>query len=138
MMAFVQFPNRAAAVVLSAFGLLAIVLATTGIHGVVAYAVARRRREIGIRVAIGAARGDILRLLLVRIAMFVGAGCAIGLGLALLVGPVLARIVYQASPRDPFVLGAVGVLIALVGVASCWGPALRSLRIEPVAALRAE
>ena len=132
------FPNRAAAVALSAFGLFAIVLAMTGIHGVVAYAVARRRREIGIRIAIGATPCDVLRLVLGRIARLLTAGATAGFALTLLTGPLLTHVVYLASPHEPSVLVSVCALIVLVGFAACWGPARRSLRIAPMAALRAE
>ncbi|HKF64941.1 MAG TPA: ABC transporter permease [Vicinamibacterales bacterium] len=138
MMAWVRFPSHTAAVALSVFGLLAAVLAATGIHGVVAYAVARRGREIGIRIAIGARRRDVLRLVLGRIATLVAAGSLLGLSLALLVGPLLAQIVYQASPREPLVLGGVWLAVTLIAVIASWAPAVRSLRVEPVTALRSE
>ncbi len=138
MLALPRLPNRAAATALSAFGLLAIILAATGIHGVVAYAVARRRREIGIRVAIGATASDVLRLVVGRMAALVAAGAIAGLGLAILLGPLLTQVVYLASPREPVVLAAVGALVLLVGLIACWAPAVRSLRIEPVIALRQE
>jgi len=138
MLALPLFPNRAAATALSVFGLLAVVLAATGIHGVVSYAVARRRREIGIRVAIGATRTDVLRVMLGRIAAFVAVGAVVGTGLSLAIGPLLMQIVYQASPREPAVLVAVGAVVSLVGLVACWAPAMRSLRVEPVVALREE
>jgi predicted permease len=132
------FPNRAAAVALSAFGLLAIVLAVTGIHAVVAYAVAMRRREIGIRIAIGATPFDVLRLVLGRIAMLIAGGATVGVVSALLIGPSLMQVVYLASPRDPWVIVGVCALPIVIGLAACWGPARRSLRIEPMVALRTE
>jgi predicted permease len=138
MLAFALFPTRVAAIALGSFGLLAVLLAATGIHGLVAYAVARRRREIGIRVAIGATRGQVLRIVLARIGVLVGAGCAIGLVLALAAGRVLSGIVLQASPRDPLALGGVALVLATVAAIACWAPARRSLRIEPTLALRAE
>jgi len=132
------FPNRAAATALSMFGLLAVVLAATGIHGVVSYAVARRRREIGIRVAIGATARDVLRVVLGRIAVSVGAGAVVGMGLSVAIGPLLTQIVYQASPREPGVFVAVSAVVSLIGLVACWAPAVRSLRVEPVVALREE
>jgi predicted permease len=138
MLGFVLFPNRMAALALSAFGVLGIVLAATGINGTVAYAVSQRRREIGIRVAIGATSTSVLRVVLGRMVALIVAGAAVGLGLALAAGRTLASIVYQGSPRDPVVFTAVAGLLVLVGVASCWVPALRSLRIEPMQALRPE
>jgi predicted permease len=138
MLGLAMFPSRAAAVALSAFGLLAVVLAATGIHGLVAYAVSRRRREIGIRIAVGASAGAVLRVVLGRIALLVGVGAAVGLALAIAAGGVLATIVYEASPRDPYVLAAVVVIVAAVGAVACWAPARRSLKIAPMAALRPE
>ncbi len=138
MLGLALFPNRLAAIALSAFGLLALVLAATGIYGVVAYAVARRRREIGIRVAVGASRSDVVRLVLSRIATFVAVGSVAGLALALLVGPLLTRIVYQTSPRDPLVLAGVVGIVTLVGILASWAPTARSLRIDPIVALRSE
>ncbi len=123
---------------LGGFGLLAVVLAATGIHGLVAYAVARRRREIGIRIAIGASTGSVLRLVLARVTALVATGSAVGLVLALAAGQLLATIVYHASPRDPLVFGAVGAVLGLIGLTSCWGPTRRALRIEPTEAIRAE
>jgi putative ABC transport system permease protein len=122
----------------SAFGVLGLVLAATGINGTVAYAVSQRRREIGIRVAVGATRGRVLRLLLGRIVMLIAAGAAVGSVLAFAGARLLASIVYQASPHDPMVFGGVAVVLILVGIASCWAPALRSLRIAPMTALRPE
>ncbi len=138
MLGFTFFPMRAAAVALSAFGALAIMLAVTGIHGLVSYAVARRVREIGIRIAVGAGPFQVVRLVLGRMLTLVFAGSAIGLALSLAAGQLLASIVYGASPRDPLVLGGVCVTIALLGFVSCWAPTLRALRIDPTSALRHE
>jgi ABC-type antimicrobial peptide transport system permease subunit len=136
LLGFAFFPSRAAALVLSAFGLLAVMLAVTGIHGLVSYAVARRVREIGIRMAVGARPVQVLRLVLGRVMLLLAAGSAFGLVLAIAVGRVLASIVYQASPRDPLALAAVLAAIVLLGLLSSWAPARRALRIEPVIALR--
>ena len=133
---FAWLPNRVAAIALSALGVLALVLAATGLNGLVAYSVARRQKEIGLRLAIGAGRGHILRLVLTRVGVTVGVGAGLGLTIALAAGPLLARIVYQASPRDPFVMMAVGGVLVAIGIVSCWSPLRRSLRIDPMAALR--
>jgi predicted permease len=138
MLGFALFPSRAAAVALSAFGVLAIVLASTGIHGLVAYAVSKRRREIGIRIAIGASASNILRVVLGRIVTLLAIGAAVGLVLAGVAGRMLASVVYQASARDPIVLGGVTVIFAAIGVLSCWAPSRRSLRIAPMSALRTD
>jgi predicted permease len=132
------FPSRVAAVALAAFGILALVLAATGIHGLVAYSVARRQKEIGIRVAVGAGRGDVLKLVLTRVIKSIGAGAVLGFALALAAGPVMANVVYLASPRDPAVIAGVALLMLAVGVGSCWVPLRRSLRIDPLQAIRSE
>ena len=138
MLGFALFPSQAAAVALSAFGILALLLAATGIHGLVAYAVSRRRREIGIRIAIGAGAASVLRVVLGRIAVLLAVGAAAGLALALAAGQLLANVVYQVSPRDPVVFGAVAVTIVAVGALASWAPARRSLRTQPIEALRTE
>lgn len=138
MLGFAFFPSQAAAVALSAFGVLAIVLAATGINGLVAYAVSRRVREIGIRMAIGARPSEVLRLVLARMAALLMAGAMLGLVLAIAAGQVLASVIYQASPRDPLALAAVALTIIGIGILSCWAPARRALRIDPMVALRYE
>jgi predicted permease len=138
MLGFVLFPMRAAAMALSSFGLLAIMLAVTGIHGLVSYSVARRIREIGIRMAIGASRPQIVRLVLGRTIMLLVAGSVIGLLLALGTGNLLANVLYDVSPRDPLILIAVCATLALLGTLSSWAPTRRALRIDPTAALRHE
>ncbi len=138
MLGFAFFPTRAAAIALSAFGVLAIMLAVTGIHGLVSYAVARRVREIGIRVAVGARPAQVLRLVLGRVMTLIAIGSVIGLALALAAGQVLASVVYGASARDALTLAVVVATVALLGLLSSWGPTRRALRIDPVLALRYE
>ena len=138
MLAFVLFPSRAAAIALSTFGLLAALLAGTGIYGVVAYAVARRVREIGVRIAIGARPGQVLRLIFLRVGILMLTGGVIGLSLALVLSRLLATIVYQASADDPLVLAGVIASVVLLGLAASWAPARRALRLNPTTALRAE
>src|SRR5262249_8835288 len=138
MLGLVLLPNRVAAVALGAFGVLALVLAVTGLHGVVTQAVARRRREISIRVAIGARPVEIVRLVLTRTALLLGAGAVAGGLLVLAGGRILTSVVYQASPRDPLVLGAVALGLAATGAVACWAPVRRVLRLSPTASLRAE
>jgi predicted permease len=132
------FPSRAAAIALSAFGLLAAMLAATGIHGLVSYAVARRVREIGIRIAVGARPWQVVSLVLGRTLLLLSVGAVIGLGLALAAGQVLADIVYGVSPRDATTMGAVLAAMALLGLLASWGPVRRALRVDPMAALRHE
>lgn len=138
MLAFVLFPSRAAAVALSAFGLLAAVLAGTGIYGVVSYAVARRLREIGIRIAVGASPRQILRLVMLRIGALLIIGAALGLALAIATSTIMSSVVYQASPRDPLVVAGVIASVIVLGLLSSWVPARRALRLNPTVALRTE
>ena len=138
MLGFAFFPMRAAAVALSAFGLLAIMLAATGIHGLVAYAVSRRTREIGIRMAIGAQPLGVLRLVLGKTAALLVLGSLIGLALAFAVGRVITSIVYESQPHDPLVMLSVWLSIALLGLLASWSPARRATRVDPLTALRYE
>lgn len=138
MLGFVLLPSRLASVALGGFGVLALLLAVTGLHGVVTNAVAKRRREIGIRVAIGAQPAQVVRLVMLRTLVLLGVGAAVGAGLVLATGRVLASVVYDASPRDPIVLAGVGLTLVLIGAASCWGPVRRALGVNPTDALRAQ
>jgi predicted permease len=138
MLGFAFFPTHAAAVALSAFGILALMLAATGIYGLVAYAVSRRVREIGIRMALGARPAQVLRLVLGKMMALLALGSALGLGLALVAGQVLASVVYEASPRDPLVLVGVLGLMSFLGLLASWLPARRALCIEPKTALHYE
>lgn len=136
-LAFAFFPLYAAVIALSAFGVLAMVLAVTGIHGLVAYGVARRVHEIGIRVAIGASPSQVIRLVLGKTFMLLGIGALVGLGLALVAGRLLETVIF-GSPRDPLVFACVGATMVALGLISCWAPTRRALRIEPTVALRHE
>jgi len=138
MLGVVLLPSRAAAIALGGFGVLATLLALTGLHGVVSNAVARRQKEIGIRIAIGARPSEVLRVVLARTLVLLGAGVVVGLLLFVAAAQVLAAIVYEASPRDPGVLAAVVACLGVVGVLACWMPARRALRVSPVRALRSE
>src|SRR5882762_632037 len=138
MLGFAFFPTRAAAIALSAFGILAIMLAATGIHGLVAYAVSRRTHEIGIRMAVGARPVQVLRLVLGKTAALLVFGSLVGLTLALAVGQVISSIVYETQPRDPVVMVSVWVAIALLGLFASWAPARQAMRVDPMVALRYE
>jgi predicted permease len=138
MLGFALFPMQAAAVTLGAFGILALVLAITGIHGFVAYAVSRRTREIGVRIALGARPGAVLRFVLGRMAGLVAMGLPAGVVLSLAAGQALRSVIYGVSPGDPRLMAL--VLVALVSAAglACWRPARRAVAIDPVNALRCE
>jgi putative ABC transport system permease protein len=138
MLGFVLLPMRVAAIALGAFGVLAVMLATTGVHGTVAYAVARRRREIAIRVAVGATGRSILQLVLRRVAALIALGGLLGLALALATRELLSGVVYQGSANDWATLSAVALIVGVVGLFACWLPARRALRLDPAAALNLE
>jgi predicted permease len=130
------FPARLAASALGSFGVLALLLAAVGIYGLMAYAVARRTREFGIRAALGARPADLLESVLKRAAVLLGCGIAAGAAGAALAGPLYGAILYNVNPRDPLTLALAAVLIVLVGLSACALPAWRALRIDPVVALR--
>jgi len=131
-------PARAAAVALSAMGGMAAMLAVTGIFGMAAYSVGRRMKELGIRVALGAGRARVMQSAVGRpVGLLVG-GLAVGLTLAVLAKPLMGRIVYQAEPRDPLVLGGVLATMVVIGVAASWIPARRALRVDPSRLMREE
>jgi predicted permease len=130
------FPARAAATLLSLTGVLALVLAAVGLYGVLAYLVTLRTREIGIRVALGALREDVVRLVVGRGLRLAGTGLAIGLALAALVTRFASFLLYGTSPLDPATFGAVVMLLLAVAVVAAWMPARRAAAVEPVVALR--
>jgi predicted permease len=130
------FPARAAATLLCLTGVLALVLAAVGLYGVLAYLVTLRTREIGIRVALGALREDVVRLVVGRGLRLAGTGLAIGLALAALVTRFASFLLYGTSPLDPATFGAVVMLLLAVAVVAAWMPARRAAAVEPVVALR--
>jgi predicted permease len=132
------FPARVAAMALGTFGTLALVLSATGLFSLVAFAVARRAREIGIRIALGATSSEVLRTLLLRTAAACGTGLLVGLGIALAASRLLGAILYGVAPHDPAVYSiAVSLVIVIAGLA-CWNPARRALRLDPATVLREE
>jgi predicted permease len=132
------FPAKLAAVVLASFGLLAVVLAATGVYGIMAYAVSRRTREIGIRMALGAAPPQVARMVLTRTATLLGVGLALGFAMAFAAGQFFAQVLYGISAHDPLTYLCAVALMALVAFIACWAPARRAIRVDPLAALRAE
>ncbi|HMJ06663.1 MAG TPA: ABC transporter permease [Chthoniobacterales bacterium] len=132
------FPVRMAAITLGSFGLLALLLAAVGIYGVMSHMVAGRTREIGLRMAIGAQRADVRRLILRQGMLLAAIGSIVGLTIALGGAQLLKTMLYGVSPSDPitFALGA----LTLQGVAllACWLPARRATHVDPMVALRAE
>ncbi|MBS1804044.1 MAG: ABC transporter permease [Acidobacteria bacterium] len=135
-LSLVLFPARIATAALGVMGLLAAMLAVTGIFGMAAYTVSRRLRELGIRIALGALRGQLVRAALARPFLVLVSGSLAGLILGVLASRLLAALVYEASPRDPLVLlGAVTAMV-LIGLVATWIPARRALSINPAQLLR--
>ena len=121
---------------LAAFALLALVLAAVGIYGVLAYLVAERTAEIGIRMALGAERGRVVRLVLGQGLALVGAGLALGIAGALGATRALRTLLFEVAPHDAATYAAVAALLTLVALLACWIPARRATRIDPMVALR--
>src|SRR5262249_17139473 len=123
---------------LSLFACLALVLAGVGLYGGTAYATARRTREIGIRMALGAQRSDVMRLVLSRGAGIGFAGVGIGIVAALLLTRVMKTLLYGVGATDPFAFAGVTILLAVVTLAACYIPARRATRTDPMVAVRCE
>jgi predicted permease len=134
----VLFPSRVATMSLGVLGMMGAMLSITGIFGMAAYSVSKRRRELGIRVALGAQRTEVLQAALGRAVKLLAFGSAAGLLLGILATRVLAFIVYQATPRDPVVLAGVVLAMSLLGLVATWIPAQRALSLDPVILLREE
>jgi predicted permease len=132
------FPAHAATVSLGVLGLLGAMLSITGIFGMAAYAVSRRLRELGIRMALGARWMEVLHAALGRPLKLLAVGSAAGLLLGVLAARVLSYIVYEASPRDPLVLCGVVLVMLLLGLLATWIPAQRALSVDPLMLLREE
>jgi predicted permease len=137
-MAFVQFPARIATATLGVMGLLAAMLAVTGVFGMAMYSVSKRMREFGIRVAVGAQPVQLMRSALSRPLILLLSGSTAGLLLGAMASHLLAQIVYQATPRDPLVFAGVMTTMALLGLVATWIPAQRALRVHPARLLREE
>jgi putative ABC transport system permease protein len=129
---------RMGAVLLSLFGAIALILATVGIYGVIAYSVGQRTREIGVRIALGAQPRDVRRLIIGEGMLLAAAGSAIGIIVALLSGRLFSTLLYDISPSDPLTFAAVTILLTIVALLACYIPVQRALRIDPTAALRFE
>jgi predicted permease len=131
-------PPRFRMLLLGLFAVAATLIATCGIYGLMAYAVTQRRREIGVRMALGAERRDVLRLVLTRALRIVVAGLIVGLAGAVAVTRVLQTFLFGVTPTDPIAFTIVTLLLMAVGLMAAWLPARRATRIDPCAALRAE
>ena len=132
------FAPRVATVALGVLGLLGAMLAVTGVFGMASYTVSKRLRELGIRVALGASRQQVLRTSLGRAFRLLAIGSIAGVVLGVLATRVLSFIVYQATPKDPMVLGGVCLTMLLLGMLASWIPARRALAVDPLVLLRDE
>jgi predicted permease len=129
---------RFAAILFGVFGGIALLLAVVGVYGVKAYSVARRTREIGIRMALGADRRDVFALIMKQGALQTAFALGIGFLLALALGRVLAQMLYQVSPSDPLALVGASVMLGAAALLACFFPARRAMRVSPMRALRTE
>ncbi len=130
--------TRFASLLLAVFAMLALLLSALGLYGLVAYAVERRTREIGLRIAFGATPGRVLRMILGESLAIAAPGLVIGIGLALALSRLVASLLYGVSPVDPATYGAMVVLLLVALLFASWVPGRRAARLEPMAALREE
>lgn len=130
--------ERLMATLSGAFGFLAVLLATTGLYGVIAYMVARRRGEIGVRIALGAGPVRVIRLVLGEAVLLLVGGLAAGVALTLLAGRAATSLLFGLKPYDPVTLVAAAAFLAAVALAAAWLPARRAAALSPVTALREE
>ena len=129
-------PRRLNAVLVSAFGVLAVIIAAVGIAGVLAFSVSARTNEIGIRMSLGADAARVQRMILMEGGVLLAAGLALGVAGAVIASRLIRGLLFGVTPYDPVTLAAVGVAMVSVGIAACWIPAARAARIEPVVAMR--
>ena len=137
-LALALFPSRVATAALGVLGMMGAMLSVTGIFGMAAFSVSKRLKELGIRVALGAKRIEVLKTALGRAFRLLVFGSVAGMLLGVLATRVLAHIVYQANPRDPLVLGGMVLAMTFLGLVATWLPAQRALAVDPMMLLREE
>jgi predicted permease len=132
------YPARMGAVLISVFGLLALLLAAVGLYGVISYAVSQRTREIGVRMALGARVNDILRMVVKEAMTLVAIGMAIGWGLAAALSRLIASFLFGVGPIDAVTFAAIPILLVLVALIASYLPARRAMKVDPMVALRCD
>lgn len=135
---FARLPSSVATVALGVLGAIGVMLSITGIFGMAAHSVSSRLKELGIRIAIGAKRGEVLQAALGRAAIVLASGSAAGLVLGVLASRLLSSIVHLATSRDPVVWAGVGVTMLLLGLVATWLPAQRAVAVDPARLLQEE
>jgi putative ABC transport system permease protein len=130
--------RRLTLILLGLFSALALLLAAIGIYGVISYSVAQRTHEIGIRMALGAQRSDVLKMIFAQGVKIAGAGLAIGILASLGLTRLMASLLFSVSAVDPPTFLAVAIVLALISMLACYIPARRTLRVDPMIALRYE
>jgi putative ABC transport system permease protein len=130
--------TRFNATLLGFFGFVALALAAVGVYGVIAYSVAERTHEIGIRVALGASRGDVAGMVMSQGTMMTVVGLLMGLAGAWFATRYIATLLYGITPGDPLTFGGAAVILGAVALAACYLPARRAMRVDPMVALRHE
>jgi ABC-type antimicrobial peptide transport system permease subunit len=130
--------QRFTMMLLGCFGLISLLMGGAGLYGVMSYTVARRTKEIGVRMAIGAQRADILGMVLREAGLLVGAGLAVGLAASLAAAQLLRSLLFGIAPRDPLTLATTCGVLLLAGLFAAWWPASRAAATEPMQALRME
>jgi predicted permease len=135
---FQLLPSRFLAASLGSFGIVAMLLVGAGFYGILAYAVTQRTKEIGIRMALGAAPGSVVRTIVTRAAALAGAGIVVGVVGGLALGKLFSQVLYGINPYDPIMICSAVAVMAVVGLLACCLPVRRATRVDPLTALRAE
>jgi putative ABC transport system permease protein len=137
-LATASFQQRVSAVLVAIFAAVALLLAAIGIYGVMSYAVAARTQEIGVRLAVGAQRRDVVWLILRQVLRLSAIGLAAGAFIVIAAGPALERLLFGVRAADPAMVAITAIVLGTVALAAAWGPAARASRIDPIEALRNE